>query len=146
VNNLNDRNSASDAEKVRELTDKYLDEKRKVEDLQAKFEKLRLELEGLRSVSPIHDLLMAKQAEVDRMKKALGTVPRGHPDRQAIESMVKAHIVERDALREMLQVAQARFENLKDQISEALAPESKVNGTKKGSRRKSSPSIPAPEF
>ena len=128
------------------LSNKYLDEKKKSDQLKMHFkEQLRqiyLETERLRYIYQIHGLLNAKQHEVDRMKKALNSVSREHPERREIEVMVKSHIVERDELRSMIASAEARFEaqlekiqKLTDNFSdpEIVEPQSEGSGKSPGS-------------
>jgi hypothetical protein len=90
-------------------------------DLQKQLDFLKRETERLKSIYPIFDLLKAKQAEVERMKKALQQIPKDHPDRSAAESMVKAHIVERDELRLLIEEAENRFKAHHDQIQEVYS-------------------------
>jgi hypothetical protein len=77
---------------------------------------LKEETERLKSIHPLQDLFNAKQIEIDRMKKALKIVSKEHPDRTAMESLVKAHIIERDELRELIQEAEERFRAQLDRI------------------------------
>jgi hypothetical protein len=88
--------------------------------LQKTLEELRAETERMRAFYPLRDLLHAKQAEVDRMKKALQDVPADHPERSTIESMVKSHIVERDEIRNLIDEAEVRFQAQLQVIDETL--------------------------
>jgi hypothetical protein len=83
--------------------------KQSSKNFQKKILEFQKEIEKLRSVYPLLDLLEAKQAEVKRMKKAMEDIPREHPERKAIEAMVKAHIVERDELNVLVEKAEERF-------------------------------------
>jgi hypothetical protein len=95
------------------LYKKYFDQ------FDAELKKIKLDVEKMKTSYPILDLVSAKEAEVDRMKKALQTVPRNHADRKAIESMVKAHIVERDQLRRIAEEAENRFDQHLEKIETA---------------------------
>lgn len=115
-----------EVEKVKKLTaeialfqKKYWDEKKKTEELTLNLNDLKKEIDRLRSIYPLQDLLAAKQAEVDRVKKAWQSIAREHPEHDVIESMVKAHIMERDQLRKLLRTAEERFQMLFEQASEA---------------------------
>lgn len=88
--------------------------------LQKTLEDLRAETEKLRAFYPLRDLLLAKQAEVDRMKKALQEIPLDHPERRTIETMVKSHIVERDEIRNLIDEAEGRFQAQLQAIDETL--------------------------
>lgn len=81
-----------------------------------KLGQLEEEVQKLKANYPIQDLLEAKQVEVERMKKALAAVAIDHPDRKVIESMVKAHIIERDKLKYLAQEAESRFQIQLQQI------------------------------
>jgi hypothetical protein len=76
----------------------------------AALKEIRIDIERMKASYPIFDLVAAKEAEVDRMKKALQAIPRNHSERKSIESMVKAHIIERDQLRRIAEDAENRFE------------------------------------
>jgi len=66
--------------------------------------------EHLSKTHPLHDLLEAKEAELQRLKKGLQLIPLQHPDRKTAESMLRAHIRERDQLQSLLITAQGRIE------------------------------------
>lgn len=89
--------------------------------MRASLLQLHEETERLRAVYPVYDLLAAKQTEVDRMKKALTTVSRDHPERKIVESMVKSHIIERDELRWIVQDAESRFKLQIERIQAELS-------------------------
>lgn len=122
------------------------DLKRENERLRAALDKFKVELEHLRTIYPIRDLLSAKQAEVERMKKALEKVSRNHPERATVESLVKSHIVERDQLRVLLKDAEQKFQSLWGKISDELESGFSVSEEAGHEEQPSEKFIRAPEF
>lgn len=84
------------------------------------------EVEYLRQVHPLKGMLMAKQAEMERLKKAMAQVPRGSAERAQIEQLVKAHVVERDQVRELLQATEERLVRQLASIEEAMEAKSAI--------------------
>jgi chromosome segregation ATPase len=82
----------------------------KVEKLSLLANQVRKENEKLKTVHPIRDLWTAKELEIDRLKKALGTISKGHSERAAILAIVQAHELQRDELKWLLDEAEQRLE------------------------------------
>lgn len=93
------------------------EEKRKFRTLAAQ---MYQEVEYLRQVHPLKGILAAKQAELERVKKSLRRIPRGHRDRAGAEAMVKAHVVERDQLIELVEATETRLNQELQQIQDMM--------------------------
>jgi hypothetical protein len=70
---------------------------------------LREETEKLRIVYPVHDLLVAKEVEVEKIGKALASVSEAHPEFESFELRLKTHLQELDELRSLAATADQRF-------------------------------------
>ncbi|MGZ3687341.1 MAG: hypothetical protein ACXVCH_06585 [Bdellovibrionota bacterium] len=81
---------------------------------------LHREVEYLRTVYPLRDLLMAKQAELERLKKGMNAIPQGHPDRKSAEALVRAAIAERDEVRRVAEEGERRIQAEMERIQRAM--------------------------
>jgi len=115
------------------LNRSYLEAKRNLTDLRA-------ETERLKSVYPVYDLLKAKEAEVVRMKKALARIEEGHPEWAAIEAMVKAHVIELNELRDILQDVEERFKVQLERIQASVFSSNETDSFETDSFKESQPS------
>jgi hypothetical protein len=116
---------------------------------QEELSKLKEETEKLKSIYPLYDVLASKQIEVERMEGALQGVALDHPEREAIENMVKAHQAEREELKWLIQQAEHRFLRHFDQIRVAQMvgseKESAIDNSLTAHSFKERP-LPVPEF
>lgn len=89
------------------------------ESLVLEFEKLRVQLEELRTVHPLRDLLRAKDLEIIRIKKAFQNVAKDHAEHHTIEGLVLDHLTEREELRNILKEAELKFDQFLTQVIKA---------------------------
>jgi hypothetical protein len=105
----------SDASDLETMTARYLAEKRRADllaeeitenrhvkkaqqelaEARTRFEQMARnlirEVAELRNIHPLHSLLSAKRAEMERVFKALQRAPEGHPERQAFDQLLRDH-------------------------------------------------------
>lgn len=68
------------------------------------------EVEYLKKVYPLFDLLEAKEAEIRHYRSLLERVPPQHPDRPAMEAAVQAHLAERNEIRMIAEEGRKRLD------------------------------------
>lgn len=111
----------SELKKNKKLSTLLEAEKTNLQNVQREFKcrlnELKRETDKLKKIYPLYDLLLAKQKEVERMKKSLEQISMDHPERKVIEDLVKFHVIERDELKEVIEIAEKRFESLENEFS-----------------------------
>ncbi len=69
--------------------------RRQLEEAKARFDQLcknlLREVAELKGVHPLHALLSAKRAELNRVQKALHRTPKNHPERRSFENIYRDH-------------------------------------------------------
>lgn len=83
---------------------------------QEELSKLRLEVEKLRSIYPLYDLLVFKQTEIERLTKAFNLISQEHPEYFKLESIIADHFEELEALKSLIEKMEIRFNRFLDQI------------------------------
>ncbi|MBY0472453.1 hypothetical protein K2X30_14910 [bacterium] len=77
------------------------------------------EVEYSRKMNPLNNLLAAKDIEIRRFEKSMHGLPPNHPDRAAIEELIRGHYEERVELQQLVQQAEREVEKQLDQIRRA---------------------------
>lgn len=84
--------------------------------VQSQFQKFSLlakqmvkEHEKIKALYPLHDLWVAKQLEIDRLKRSAELLPPGQSEMSLIQALIQTHESQRDELKWLLEDAEARF-------------------------------------
>lgn len=67
------------------------------------------EHEKIKALYPLHDLWVAKQLEIDRLKRSAELLPPGQSEMSLIQALIQTHESQRDELKWLLEDAEARF-------------------------------------
>lgn len=89
------------------------------QQFQEEFSKLRLEIEKLRLIYPLYDLLALKQFEIERLKKALNLIEQEHPEYRKLELIISDHFEEREVMKSLIANMEIRFNRYLDRTQAA---------------------------
>ncbi len=97
------------------------------------------EVEYLKKVYPLFDLLEAKEAEIRHYRALLDRVPPSHPDRATMEAAVQAHMAERNEIRMIAEEGRRRLDQELGDMKALLAVTDPDHEVPAPSRERSAP-------